>query len=708
LWIFVSDQALGLWVGDNETKVWIAIGKGTLFILLTSLLLYKLILRYVDQLERVRQVVQDNEERFRTIYDYVNDAIFIHNSETGEIVDVNMTMCKMFGYERDECLTLQINDISFGAPPYSQAEALERIHKATTGRPQLFEWLCKKKSGELFWVEVSMRSALVNKEQRVIVLVRDVSERKQVERTLLASKDLLAEIIELSPISMAIVGMDGRIEQINRRAIETFGYLPEEIPDMERWWLQAYPDGAYRAEVVAQWMGLVEKALVEKCEIERREYRVTCKDGSVRTTLIFGIPVMDKVFVMFDDITERKHYEYELEQARIAAEAANRAKSEFLANMSHEIRTPITAIIGFAELLEDTELSDQQKSYLKTIAGSSESLLALVSDILDLSRIEAGKVKLENKKFSLRKILREIAGSQSEFARAKGLMIRTNIPDEVPDSLTSDALRLKQILLNLLGNGIKFTERGDITLAVAVEERQGATVLLRFDVIDTGIGIKPDDLARIFKPFIQADSSLARKFGGTGLGLAICRQLCTLMEGDVWVDSREGIGSTFHVRIPFALTDTLPEAGDRPQEDKLPLWEGPPLRVLLVEDYKVSQEFFAAALSKFSCHVDIAQNGAEALEKWEQAGYDIILMDVQMPVMDGVEALRRLRALEIGTRDPVPVIALTAHAMEEHRLDLLNKGFDGYVSKPTRIRDLLGEMKRCMEVRGQFARSGKC
>jgi len=364
--------------------------------------------------------------------------------------------------------------------------------------------------------------------------------------------------------------------------------------------------------------------------------------------------------------------------------------------MSHEIRTPINGIMGMAQLLEYTELSASQKDYLDAIRSSSESLLSLVSDVLDLAKIEAGKVELERKEFSLRGSVSDVIRSQISLAHGKGLSLKTDIPADIPDRFTGDQLRLKQILLNLLGNAVKFTETGEIALSVTMEERQANTVLLRFDVTDSGIGIRPEALETIFNPFSQADASTTRKFGGSGLGLAICAQLSELMGGSICVESCEGVGSTFHVRIPYAVNEAPLELGAPLKVGQSPLWESAPRRILLAEDNDTSRMFFVEVLKRYGHHVDIAVNGAEAVAKWSQADYDLILMDVQMPVMDGIVAVGKIREMEEVKGGHVPAVALTAHAMNDYRLNLLDKGFDGYVSKPTRIKDLLNEIKRCL------------
>ncbi|MCM2264426.1 MAG: PAS domain S-box protein [Desulfuromonadales bacterium] len=533
----------------------------------------------------------------------------------------------------------------------------------------------------------------------------DIDERKRAEGALANAKgelererDILKAVMDgAKNFHLVYLDRNFNFVHVNETYARTCGYRPEELVGKNHFALYPHPENE---TIFARVRDTGEAAEFHDKPFEfpdHPERGVTYWSWMLTPAKNVSEQVIGLVFSLFET-TERKKIETDLAVAKEAAEVANRAKSEFLANVSHEIRTPITGILGMAELLEGTELSACQQGYVRTILASTETLLTLVNHILDLSRIEAGKVELECKEFTLRGIVNEVIGSQILDANAKGLPINVVIPADVPDGLIGDPFRLKQILLNLVGNAIKFTDQGELTLSVVVEKRQSSTALLRFDMTDTGIGIKPEAIARIFAPFEQADSSMARKFGGTGLGLAICTQLSALLGGEIWVDSHgEGRGSTFHVRIPFTVSHALPEPGGSQQVDLPPLWEGEPRRVLLVEDNEVPRRLFTDLLKKYGHHVDVAQHGVEALEKLRQADYDIVLMDVQMPVMDGIEAVGKLRELERGQGRHVPVIAITAYAMEKDRLDILSKGFDGYVSKPTRMKDLFNEMKRCLD-----------
>ena len=430
------------------------------------------------------------------------------------------------------------------------------------------------------------------------------------------------------------------------------------------------------------------KLVLSKRKVTDYELTVRDRDGKSTVVSYNATTFYDRnrklqgVFASARDITERKQYEKSLREATRTAEHANSAKSEFLANMSHEIRTPMNAVIGLSYLLGQTELSATQTSFLAKINLASKSLLSVINDVLDLSKIEAGELTLEFATFRLRDMLQNLADVMSVNADAKGIAFSLNIADDLPVTLVGDATRLNQILSNLLSNAIKFTDRGSVDLSVRCLPAKSAGVTLRFAVSDTGIGIAPDVQAQLFTPFMQADVSITRRFGGTGLGLSIVKHMAKLMGGDVVVKSTPDVGSEFCVTLDFARApaETIGTASASSDPSGERVLSG--VKVLAVDDSDINLEVAKRILELQGAQVSLASNGQEAFDRLraEPKKFDVVLMDVQMPVLDGHGATRRIR-LELGLTE-LPIIALTAGALSGDRPKAAAAGMDDFITKP--------------------------
>ena len=508
----------------------------------------------------------------------------------------------------------------------------------------------------------------------------------------------LSLAVEQSPESIVITNLKGDIEYVNETSVRVSGYSREELIGANSRMLQSghTPPGNY-AEL---WTAL-RQGHTWKGEFYNRR-----KDGSEYIEFALVAPIrqpdgrITHYVAVKEDITEKKRigieldtYRHHLEtvvesrtqlllDAQHRAEAASKAKSVFLANMSHEIRTPMNAVIGLAELLRRDNPTALQAERLQQLEVSAQHLLAIINDVLDISKIEAGHMRLETTEFHLQSLIEYVRAIVNQQLLSQGLQFHVDTAN-VPQWLRGDPTKIKQALLNYVSNAVKFTRAGSVTIRVSLIERQGAQLLLRFDVIDTGIGIEPEHIGRLFRSFEQADASTTRKFGGTGLGLAITRNLARLMGGDAGVVSAPGQGSTFWftVRVEEEITAAAPvQTASSDQLITQIRAEHGGKQVLLVEDNIVNQGIAEHFLRHVGFKVDIADNGAVALEKVERNDYALILMDLQMPVLDGIEAARRIRLMP--QRATVPIIALSANVSVEARKACAAVGMHLFVTKP--------------------------
>ena len=792
------------------------------------------------------EALRASERRFRVLVDHAADA-FLLLDEKGRILDVNRRACESLGYSREELIGMAPVDFDPDVNP-KRSEQINR--KLDAGETFEIESRHRRKDGTIFPVEVRGQGFWEGGRRFVVTLARDITERKRAEEALRESEQWFRSTFENAAVGIAHVDCFGRFLRVNEKYCKIVGYPHDELMQ------KSIQDITHPDDLAASMPPLSAMLQGESTvfEIEKRYIR---KDGSVVwATLCVAIqrdPATRALYTIsvIQDISERKHLEGELLRAKEAAEAANRSKDEFLANVSHEIRTPMNAILGMAEVALDTPMSDEQRNHLNIIKASAEGLLSLINDLLDFSKMQAGRLELDEADFSLRMLLNETFRALALRAHKKGLELACQVERDVPDDLVGDVNRLRQILLNLIGNAIKFTEAGEVILRIrALPNENNATLVLAFEIADTGIGIAPEVQQKIFRAFEQADSSTTRRYGGTGLGLTISSRLVEMMGGRITVDSQVGHGSTFRftarfgrstlaptmsalppvldlrgLRVlvvddnatnrmiveewlhawgtkPVCVSDGLaamsalwralasnepfslllldarmpgsdgfelakkvsqtPElsscciilmtSDDRPddaarfralgiaavvmkpiqQEELLesiyqvlshssvaapaistgqasgpsagPIAAaGPPessrrLRVLLAEDNEFNQQVMQHLLERRGHAVRTVRNGRQALVAMDEGSYDLLLLDVHMPEMDGFQVVKALRAREReeGGSNHLPVIALTALSMKGDRERCLEAGMDDYLSKPARATELYAAIERAM------------
>jgi PAS domain S-box-containing protein len=628
------------------------------------------------------------------------NEIYIFDSKTLRFIEVNQGASKNLGYSMHELECMTPQDLATEYTPEAYQALLQPLRKRNK-KKIIFTTRHRRKNGTTYPVETHLQ--LIDENPPVFLsMVMDISEREQIE----AERLKLAQAVEQSPESIVITNLEAEIEYVNQAFLHISGYKREEVIGQNPRFLKS---GQTNPETyIAMWDALT-RGRPWKGELWNRK-----KDGSEFIEMAHLAPIKSPAgdithyLAVKEDITEKKRLAEELDAhrqhletlvesrtselvaARYEAERLAQVKSEFLANMSHEIRTPLNAILGFSQIGMRDNIGRKARETFARILDSSQLLQGIVDEILDYSKMEAGKLTIEKGNIRIRALVENSLDLVRHKLQDKGLTLQVELAADLPASCSGDSLRLSQVLMNLLSNAVKFTENGGVTLSAGRDRDQ-----LVLQVEDTGIGMGPDQVKRLFEPFEQADGSITRKYGGTGLGLTITKRLIEMMDGSIEVESKPGQGSSFMVRVPLLDARGL-ASEDRDQGKAEPMPKGSErlagLSILVAEDNEINRLMLEDMLGAEGCRLEQVENGEEAVERVRQMGsvLDLVLMDIQMPVMDGYQATREIRQLAPN----LPVIGLTAHALAEEKEKCLAAGMVEHVAKPIVLEALLKAILR--------------
>ena len=672
---------------DKETvrpvQLWLGVGAAALVVL--SVWWRRRLRREVSRREATERDLSQHRETLEAVLNATNDAILVLD-ESYHVVMVNRTGAERFGLAVEAMFgqgILELTDVPVAASRrqhYRQAQA--------TGRPVRFT---DKRDGRVYENTIYPIPAPAGGRPRLAIYARDVTEQRAADQALRQSQERLANIFRLSPVIVTVTTLpDGRLLDVNEAFCAYSGFSREEVLDRTPAELGLWVHPGDRDRIF--------RAVERDGQVRNLELTLRMRDGRLATFLLSCTPMeaygQHCLLSVMVDISGRKTMEEALRLAKESAEAANKAKSRFLSTMSHEIRTPMNTILGMVDVLRGTELSGRQQEFLCTLELAGESLMALLTDILELSKIESGVLELAETAYDPLELAGQVVALLSPQAQAKGFALRLEAAPDAPSQAVGDPDRIRQVLINLVGNAVKFTAAGEVVLGLSLLPARLAREELLFAVSDTGIGIPPDKREAIFRPFTQVDSSTTRAYGGTGLGLAICTLLVDGMNGRLWLESEPGAGSVFYCALPRdAGSGRLAPAPARAAPAEAPAGR----RLLIVEDSEPNRQIYEAFLEDLPLAVTFAHTGTQALERAETGNYDAVVMDIQLPDIDGLTVIQEIRRREAAVgRPPCPILVVTAFAFREENERAAAAGASGLLTKPIQKSVFLAHLGRLL------------
>ncbi len=641
------------------------------------------------ELAQAKVAAQWREDSFHMLFDTNPVAMCVWDAMTLKIVAANEAALRQYGYDRERFLQLTIVDFM----PEAERARLARLQREGVLQDTGESWRHLRGDGELLDVVLMVRPLHYEGRPARLAALIDITKRKRAEEELQRTRSFLDAVVENVPQVLVVKETrENRIVLLNRAGEKMFGKPRDQV--LGRCVHDFFP-ASQADRLLAQDMDALKSGSAPL--VFEEIFQVPGQGERIVETKKLAVQAHPNeppfLLVVSQDITEQKHAAVLLAQARDEAEAANLAKSEFLANMSHEIRTPLNGVLGIAGVLGQTTLDERQREMVRIIETSAGALNALLSDILDIARVEAGQLKIAEEPFHIADTVREVANLFRHPAEAKGLELETAIDARAEVMTVGDQARLKQILVNLVANAVKFTEAGGVRLKLSAE---AAGYL--FEVEDTGVGFSMDQKDSLFGRFHQADGSITRRFGGSGLGLAISHSLADLMRGSLDAFSVPGEGSVFRLRLP--LQAIAPVQTTQADAARQAMEVGDVLRVLVADDHATNRRVVELIMAMAGAELVSVENGKEAVEAFQRQHFDVVLMDMQMPVMDGLTAIREIRSYEAAEGMPrTPIIALTANAMAEHMRACLAAGADRHIAKPISPADLLDGVSELLDER---------